>query len=111
MHFFYWNNGSKLEGTLSSYVDTFFWAGTSWFYAHFIDHFWKKFVISKEDRETFKYLGLQIQQSIEIHQKDYLQEVDATKINNPSQKDHVLLPHETQQLRRVASQLNWVSTN
>ena len=27
----------------------------------------------------------------------------------PSQKDCVLLPHETQQLRRVASQLNWVS--
>ena len=66
-------------------------------------------MISKEETQTFKYPGLQIQQSkngIEIHQKDYTEEVEATKIDNTSQKDRVLLPHETQQLGRVASQLN-----
>ena len=113
---FYWLNGSKLEGILSSHVHNLLQAGTSWFYAHVIDHLRKKLVISKEGRETFKYLGLQIQQSendTEIHQKDYIEEVEAIKIekiDNPSQKDYVLLPYETQQLRRVASQLNWVST-
>ena len=110
---FYWHNGSKLEGILSSHVENFFWAGTSWFYAHDIDHLRKKFVISKEETVMFKYLELQIQQSkngIEIYQKDYIQEDEAIKIDNPSQKDCILLPHETQQLRRVASQLNWVST-
>ena len=69
--------------------------------------------MSQEEIETSKYLGLQIQQSkngIEIHQTDYIEEVEAIKLDNPSQKDRVLLPHETQQLRRVAGQLNWVST-
>ena len=70
-------------------------------------------MISKEKTGMFKYLELQIQQSknsIEIYQKDYIQKVEAIKIDNPSQKDCILIPHETQQLRRVASQLNWVST-
>ena len=110
---FYWHNGNKLERILSSHVHGFLWAGTSWFYAHVIDHLRKKFVMSQEEIETSKYLGLQIQQSkngIEIHQTDYIEEVEAIKLDNPSQKDRVLLPHETQQLRRVAGQLNWVST-
>ena len=53
------------------------------------------FVLSKEEREMFKYLGLQIQQStngIEIHQKNYAEEVEAVKIDNSSKKDHALLP-------------------
>ena len=59
---FYKHNGRKPQGILSSHVDNFFWAGTSWFFAHVRDHFWKTFVVSKDERETFKYLGLQIQQ-------------------------------------------------
>ena len=96
---FYWHNGSKLEEILSSHVDNFFWARTSWFDAHVIDHLRKKFVISRDEREMFKYLGLQIQQSkdgIKIHQKDYIEEIESIKIDNPSQKECVLLPHETQ---------------
>ena len=56
-------------------------------------------MISRDEREMFKYLGLQIQQSkdgIKIHQKDYIEEIESIKIDNPSQKECVLLPHETQ---------------
>ena len=38
-----------------------------------------------------------------------LGEIQKIKVNNPSQKDCKLAPHENQQLRRVADQLNWVS--
>ena len=36
---FYKHNGRKPQGILSSHVDNFFWAGTSWFFAHVRDHF------------------------------------------------------------------------
>ena len=37
----------------------------------------------------------------EIHQKGYIEHVEAIKIDNPSQMSHVLIPHQTQQLNRV----------
>ena len=58
------HNGSKLERILSSYVNNFFWTGTSWFYVHVIDYLQKKYVISKEEKN-----------GIEIHQKGYIEEV------------------------------------
>ena len=103
---FYRHNGSKWQGILSSHVDSFFLAGTSWFFPHVRDHFWKTFAVSKDDRETFKYLSLQIQQkknNIEILQKGYIEDVEAIQIDNPSQINPVLLPYEAQELRRVAS--------
>ena len=45
-----------------------------------------------------------------MHQKKYIEEMEVVEIDKPNQKDRKLLPHETQQLQRVAGQLNWVST-
>ena len=45
-----------------------------------------------------------------MHQRKYMEEIEIVEIDKPNQKDRILLPHETQQLRRVAGQLNWVST-
>ena len=59
------------------------------------------------------YLGLNISQTndgISMHQRKYMEEIEIVEIDKPNQKDRILLPHETQQLRRVAGQLNWVST-
>ena len=110
---FFWHLNDKLQGILSLHVDDFCWAGTEWFRQKVIDHLRKKFLISKEETETFKYLGLQIMQNkdeIKIHQKDYIGEIQKIEVDNPSQKDRKLSTQETQQLRRVAGQLNWVST-
>ena len=71
------------------------------------------FTVSKEELQTFKYLGLSISQTndgIFMHQKEYIEEIEVVDIDKPNQKDRKLLPHETQQLWRVAGQLNWVST-
>ena len=45
-----------------------------------------------------------------MHQRKYMEEIEIVEIDKPNQKDRILLPHETQQLRRVAGQLNWVLT-
>ena len=52
----------------------------------------------------------QTSDGILMHYKKYIEEMEVVEIDKPSQKDHKLLPHETQQLQRVAGQLNWVST-
>ena len=109
---FYWHLNDKLQGVLSLHVDDFCWAGTEWFRQKVIDHIQKRFLISKEETETFKYLGLKITQNkdeIQIHQKGYIGEIQKIKVDDPCQKDRKLAPRETQQLRRVAGQLNWVS--
>ena len=71
------------------------------------------FTVSKEELQTFKYLGLSISQTndgIFMHQNEYIEEIEVVEIDKPNQKDRKLLPHETQQLRRVPGQLNQVST-
>ena len=71
------------------------------------------FTVSKEELQTFKYLGLSISQTNDgtfMHQNECIEEIEVVEIDKPNQKDRKLLPHETQQLWRVAGQLNWVST-
>ena len=109
----FWHNNHLLQGILSSHVDHFFWLGTEWFQKNIIDHIRQKFAISKEETQAFRYLGLNITQKkteIFIHQNEYIAEIECIKVDTPSQKERKLQPQETQQLHRVAGQLNWVST-
>ena len=52
---FYWHQNNRLQSILSSHVDDFFWAGTEWFIENVIENIRKKYAISKEETETFKY--------------------------------------------------------
>ena len=52
----------------------------------------------------------QTNDGILIHEKEYIEEIEVAEIDKSNQKDRKLLPHETQQLRRLAGKLNWVST-
>ena len=45
-----------------------------------------------------------------MHQKEYIKEIEVVEIDRPNQKDCKLLSRKTQQLQRVAGQMNWVST-
>ena len=102
-----------MQGILSAHVDDFCWAGTNLFQNIVINHIRNVFTVSKEELQTFKYLGLNISQTndgIFMHQKEYIEEIKVVEIDKPNQKDRKLLPHETQQLQRTAGQLNWVST-
>ena len=78
----------------------FFWSGTEWFQKNIIDHMRKKLAISKEEIQACRYLGLNIAQKkteICIHQKEYIAEIECIKVDTSSQKEHKLLPQETQQ--------------
>ena len=110
---FYWHKENTLQGILSAHVDDFCWAGTKLFQNILISHIQNVFTVSKEEFQTFKYFGLSISQTddgIFMHQNEYIEETEVVEIDKPNQKDHKQLSHETQQLQRVAGQLNWVST-
>ena len=53
---FYWYQRNKLEGILASHVVDFCWAGSKWFHENVINHNREKFLASREETETFKYL-------------------------------------------------------
>ena len=110
---FYWHKENTLQDILSAHVNDFCWAGAKLFQNIVINQIRNGFTVSKEELQTFKYLGLSISQTndgIFMHQKEYIEEIEVVDIDKPNQKDRKLLPHETQQLWRVAGQLNWVST-
>ena len=57
---FYWHKENTSQGILSAHVDDFCWAGTKLFQNIVINHIRNAFPVSKEELQTFKYLGLNI---------------------------------------------------
>ena len=94
-------------------MNNFFWSGTEWFRKDIIDHIRKKYTINKEETQALRYLSLNIAQKKTvtcIHQNEYIEKIECIKLDTPGQKEHKVLPQETQQLHRPAGQLNWIST-
>ena len=97
------------------HVDDFVWGGTKNFENKVIKLLKETFSISLERSETFKYLGLDVCQNdnvITLHQIPYVSELSECNVEksrrgllNSSQSDK-----ETQQLRTLAGQLNWTSS-
>ena len=83
---FYWYHNDKLEGILSFHVDDFIWVGTNHFIKKVINILKQTFSISSGECETFKYLGLYVQQKngeITIQQVPYTDELKELQIEKP----------------------------
>ena len=112
---FYWMKDGKLKGLICCHVDDFCWGGTAQFEMEVIQKIRIEFKTSKEEKETFKYLGLNIKRvkdEIQIHQDEYINEVRPVEINRERKLalGDKLSSKETRQLRGIAGQLNWVSS-
>ena len=75
----------------------------------------KSFWISLEELETFKYLGLNAQQTcgyIKIDQSSYINELKEVEISQEKQNNKFaqLSKYEAQQLQGLAGQLNWIGS-
>ena len=109
---FYWYHNDKLEGILSCKVDDFVWGGTNNFIKKVINVLKQTFSINSEECETIKYLGLYVQQKdgeITIHQVPYTNELKEFQIEK-SRKEAHLTKTGAQELRTLADQLNWTSS-
>ena len=93
---FMWHNGSNLGGLITVHVDDFEYCGTSSWHKNVINKLCQMFKISKKEKGSFKYVGLNIEQNgdeIFVDQQAYvdgLQEIAIEK-DRKKQLDHPLL--------------------
>ena len=85
---FYYYKDDKLAGIIAIHVDDFLWAGDLLFSNNIISAFCKVFTIGKTSKNTFRYLGLDLNQNCEsitldqIHYIQSLQSLSKELINN-----------------------------
>lgn len=112
---FYWYRMDKLAGMFLIHVDDFLWSGLEEFSVQVIEKVRGIFKVGKEACETFRYLGLDIKQGtsfITLDQKSYIKSILPIPISHArsSNKNDALNKEETDALRSIIGQLNWVST-
>ena len=112
---FYWHKDDKLQGLICCHVDDFFRGGTKNFEESVISVLKKTFKTSQEEFENFKYLGLHIEQKqdcIYLDQQLYIDELKEVQIckERKMSKESSLNTEEARQLRGLAGQLNWTSS-
>ena len=107
-----------MEGTLTCYADDFVWVVTVNFINKVADVTFAKLTsaISWEEHETFKHLGLYVNQNdkgiIEIQQIPYIHELKEYFIKKSQHElpNAQLTGKQVQQLWAIAGQLNWTSS-
>ena len=105
--FFFWHRNGKVQGLICCHVDDFFWGGTNDFEKTVIQKLKESFVISPEELESFKYLGLNIVQKndfIYLDQKLHIEELKEAAIDTKRKmsKQAQLTTGEAPQLRGLA---------
>ena len=89
----YYYKDDKLAGIIAIHVDDFLWAGDLLFSNNIISAFCKVFTIGKTSKNTFRYLGLDLNQNCEIitldqiHYIQSLQSLSKEFINRNSVSD------------------------
>ena len=109
---FYWLSSGKLEGLLCCHVDDFAWGGSINYEKQIINVLKETFSESSQESETFKYIGLYIDQKndvISLHQIPYINELKECDIDKSRKElQHAkLTDSKAQQLRGLDGQLNW----
>jgi transposase InsO family protein len=104
---FYWHQGDKLDGLFLMHVDDFLWAGSDRFKQDVILPLRMKFHCGKELDCSFRYIGLDIEQTdgqIYLSQKDYTEEI--------KQVDRDIHPNDVKNniYPEIVGQLHWIAT-
>ena len=112
---FYWSYKGKSCGLFLMHVDDFIWGGTPEFEVNVIDKIRSKFEIGKQSSSVFKYIGLEIHQDnsgITLDQKSYIESINPIVLSRTrsSRKYENLNKDESDQLRCLVGQLNWLCT-
>ena len=112
---FYASHNNQLIGILSCHVDDILWGGTPAFEKTIIGHICKIFLISKNNSQAFKHLGVHLEQasdgSITVDQNSYSKSLSTVKVNysDALNKDRPLNASEMSMLRSTIGQLNWLA--
>ena len=109
--FFKHDNG-QLSGIMVLHIDDTLWAGNELFASQIIKPLKEKFSVSAEEHNNMTYLGLSIKSNIGSAKLDldhYVQRLQEIQISPDRNSDDTLTGKETNQLRVLSGQLNWLS--
>ena len=106
----------KLEGIILIHVDDLLFFGSDVFYSRVMQKFKEAFLISREDRQVFKYLGIVVTQNpdgtILLDQKSFLEGMDADLLPSDSMKDKERKANaeEKKLFRQGIGKLGWITS-
>ena len=105
----------RLEGLITTHVDDFEYCGTASWHTNVIDKLCAMFKISKKQKGSFKYIGLNIEQNgneIFVKQQTYVDGLKEIPIDRKRRKqlDDPLSEEERKQLRSTCGQLLWTTS-
>ena len=109
---FFWHNEGHLQGVMSAHVDDFFWAGTDLFESNVLAKLTSTFKISKESQNSFKYLGIQLNQEsqkISLDQSAYEDDLQTIRVVSNSDSKRVLTKEKKHCLKQTVGQLLWIA--
>ena len=97
------------------HVDDFVYCGTSEWLSSVIGSLVKTFKISKQEKGSFSYIGLDVVQTndtVIVDQNSYVDSLKPVKLSTQrkAQKSEVLSSEERKMLRSVSGQLLWVTS-
>ena len=113
---FSWRKNGVIQGIICLYVDDFLWAGENCFQAEVVEKLSDKFLIGKSASNSFKYIGLNIVNTMQgyttVDQFDYVQTVKPIVISRHrmNNKSSELSEKEKTEYKSLVGQLNWIST-
>ena len=112
---FMWHEDSKLVGVMVTHVDDFEYCGTPRWQITVVDNLKKIFKISKNEKGSFKYIGLNIEQDdkqVFIDQIVYCNELKEISLSTERKKqvEEPLTEEEKKKLRSICGQVLWVTS-
>ena len=112
--FLWFNQKNQLIGLLVTHVDDFVYCGLLSWHENVMGKLFNIFEISKQALGSFRYIGLNLEQSgceIFVDQDCYVQELKSIEIDADRQKmlDSKLTEEEKRHLRSVCGQLLWAT--
>ena len=111
---FQWNNeDGALCGILVTQVDDFVYCGTLNWHKNVVEKLFCIFKISKKEKRSFGYIGLNVVQTgkeVFVDQNNYVSSLKPVELSTEraSQKDEELTIEEKSKLRSISGQLSWV---
>ena len=81
---FMWHNGSNLEGLITIHLDDFEYCGMSSWHKNVISKLCQMFKVSKKEKGSFKYVGLNIEQNCDeifVDQQAYVDGLEEIAID------------------------------
>ena len=112
--FYYLYEDGHLKGMILTHVDDFIIAGNSIFVEETISRVNKLLTVSKIERGSFRFTGVDVQcmdYGIEVSMDDYVDSLESDIVVRKGQRDESLTKLELKLYRKMTGKISWIAEN